>query len=107
MSSAYRVRHERRDTQRENKYMFIAKKFYITDDAFDITNWLNTLEKPGHGVRVVSTSQNGDILLIIASIWKIAVHPLGASFLRDIEKTTIDEIPDEPSINYPDDEEPV
>lgn len=80
--------------------MFITKIFgarEIVEGSFD--RWLNSLRTPGHGVKIVAqvALTSGSISTTV-STWKLQ-DPNGFPV-----RTTIDQIPEEPTINYPEGE---
>ena len=61
--------------------------------------WMAAYQTPGYGVRIAGYTANSDHLFVTISVWKLSEVPgIG-------RKATIDEIQEEPSINYPVDED--
>lgn len=85
-----------------NTKMFKTSEAGIT--AMDL--WLNSLRKTGYGVKIVSqcvepeTSERLGFIFITVNTWKLQDPNVLPA------RSTIDQIPEEPSINYPEDEVP-
>lgn len=85
--------------------MFITKIFNVREIVEGgLDRWLNSLKTPGYGVKIVSQVALASTSLGIVNVsttvstWKLqdpTVLPI---------RTTIDQIPEEPTINYPEEE---
>ncbi len=74
-------------------------KYFASYEGDQIASWLNSLRMKGHYVKVEAISSMGGVgVLVVAGVFMSRV--LGETPVR----TTIDEIPEEPAIHYPDDE---
>lgn len=87
--------------------MFTTTIFSIIDvENGELDKWLNSFRMPGYGARIASmvvipTSRDySDRVSVTIVAWKLGENPAAAKV-----STTIDQIPEEPSINYPDDKD--
>lgn len=88
-------------------FEYKTKSFNVTDGTDWISDWLNSLYKGGFGVKVVGyvcVQDSGYAKIIVTVLrWKIQERTDGGKQMPSILstlRTTIDEIPEEPSINY-------
>lgn len=87
--------------------MFTTKIFSVADieERGLLQTWLNGIRIPGYGIKIVSqvvipeTADSVTKVLTTISTWKLGEMGPGAASAR----TTIDEIPAEVSIEYPED----
>lgn len=85
--------------------MFVSKYFKTTEAGLGaMDDWLNGLRKPGYAVKVVGqcidpNSESDGYVIVTTDVWKLG-ESLANPASRVPERTTIDEIPEEPSIDY-------
>lgn len=77
--------------------MFTTKSFSEGDmDRGLLDPWLNLFIERGRGIAVVGYVVFEGFLTVTVKTWILATYPSATP-----ARTTIDEIPQEPSINYP------
>lgn len=81
--------------------MFVTKCFpLLLVQAGDLDTWLNSQRRPGYGVRIASqcviqeSERFNAVIITTIDVWK-----LGDASTAYQTRTTIDDLPEEPSID--------
>lgn len=84
-------------------FEYKTKQFAVENGVDWISDWLNSLYKGGYGVKVVGYVCAGSSSIVVTVLrWSLSESKKEESSVRTFPaRTTIDEIPEEPTINYP------
>lgn len=87
---------------------FISKTFLLHDRVNeDVDHWLNSLSQKGIGMTVVGYVTFKDAAMLTVKRWELTANGTYSRFQQTVPPapTTIDEHPEEPCIQVPEDEE--
>lgn len=92
-------------------FEYKTKQFAVANGIDWVSDWLNSLYKGGFGVKVVGYVCTAEDTIVVTILrWKLKdkkEQDTSVSILNQMDhRKTIDEIPEEPTIAYPDSELP-